>query len=80
MRVVYECKKDGEKEKETKKIIEDSLCPCVCNMFDFMFTMPAKLSVYLPVAVTVGEKERKKNLIIPYSNMFTSSSALQGVV
>lgn len=48
-------------------------------MFDFMFTMPAKLSVYLPVAITVSKKEKKKEEV-PYSNMFTFSSALQGVV
>lgn len=45
-------------------------------MFDFMFTMPAKLSVYLPVAITVSGKKKE----VTYSNMFTFLSALQGVV
>lgn len=46
---------------------------CRAYMFDFMFTMPAKLSVCLPVATTV--------IVIPYcGHVHVFSSALQGVV
>lgn len=36
-------------------------------MFDFMFTMPAKLSVNLPVAIIVSGKKRKKYRILTCS-------------
>lgn len=32
-------------------------------MFDFMFTMPAKLSVCLPVAITVSGMKTKKQTV-----------------
>lgn len=67
----WEYKRKNERQVEGRRK-ERSGYLCRVYMFDFTFTMPAKLSVCLPVVITVSENK------VPYSNMFTFSSALAG--
>lgn len=58
----------GDKEgKRGKNVNGKSLVKCHVYMFGFMFIMPAKLSVYLPLATVIT--------VVSRCNMLTFSSA-----